>query len=986
MEKRKITSVEKSVQRVLFYRYLRGGLAALTVLLILGVAFVFWTKHRYQAEHVDAANYDRLDESSPTYWMDRVDLDIESIKSLSLPPPQEVNRLRSRLRRTLQAAAATPPGFGRSVAISDTALAVFRHDINVNAEEFLESMGETPLAMALRAKALVANALMLLRLNDQVAAAVAMNTYDRIVNSADIKLDTEAAELAFYGAAKVYRYTFDTASLDALFQRNLKFASRIGEDDLRMKAYRIIATAQAAANRDRDAMETAAMIKNPIEAVRAYQGVVVNVARPEKPDLTEPEFFLPKVEGPWVPISQPKNAKRVINDVLHQIASRETISDQVDLLMRLAGSRMVCDPDLHTLFKSCLLESESIDEIAKKPVLQLLLNPESPTIRKALSLPETARQKSTDTALDNWTSTTEEVSVDIGAVDPSIIKGIVNFERIRIQLAVARSYLSVNRRQDAALSLRQTLPFAQALPNVRDEIDFLLDIAGLQIVAGDFVGTRNTFTAIGLPKRVDGVLTWESPGSDPTAEFSGESMEPSLVRLGRLQVLARFLEDAELTMNMLPPGETKDEENAFLAAELIRVQRLREATRLIIGMTPGPRQTELLQRLEIAKGGTEENDRNLTTASPEKAMQDDALVDATVSLIRLGLYDAAREAAKRISNPESRAAQSLRIIRDLLLFFGAYGSEEREHQAVRQTLLDIALRTANDIEPPQDHATALEMILSAAIPFAKEKEEQESLLKIVSQALEIARKIPAAVPAKAVVVPRLLSCRILLYSLVNNRSTSWPSLSKEQDKPLIDEIMETLSHIVGILNDIEDDNTHARGRLAIARVFGQIGRANHTRQILDGVREIAKSQSDKRISVSLFLGTIPLFRALDDPEAAISVYFDAFSVVGNVPNIDPTGGNAGMIFGVRLRDSEIDRLARSLLENDFMPEAILFAGRIQDDMMKDRLLKIAVFRFIDKENFTEAESAVRRITNPDDQTFLRRCTEFVKRQKGASVP
>ena len=986
MEKRKITSVEKSVQRVLFYRHLRGGLVALAVLLVLGIAFVFWIKHRYQVEHVDVVDYDRLDESSPTYWADRVDRDIESIKRLELPPPQEINRLRSRLRRTLLAAASTPQGFGRSVAVSDTAWAIFRHDVNVNVEEFLESMGETPLAVALRAKVLVANALMLLRLNDQVAAAVAMNNYDRIVNLADIKLDTEAAELAFCGAAKVYRYTFETTALDALFQRNLKFTPRITDVGLQMKAYRIIATVQAAAGRERDALETAARIKNPIESVRAYQGIIVNIARPEKPDLTEPKFFLPKIEGPWPPLPQPKNTKWIIDDIFRQIASRDTISDQVDLLTRLAGSRMLCDPDLHTLFKSCLLDSKIIDGIAKKPALQLLQNPESPTIRKALSMSATTKLKSTDTALDNWMSTIDDVNVDIGAVDPSIIKGVVNLERIRIQLAIAGSYLAANRRQDAALSLQQTFKFAQALPNVKNEIDFLLDIAGLQISAGDFVGIRNTFMAIGLPKRVDGVLTWEASAADSAAEFSGDSMEPSLVRLARLKVLARFLEDAELSINMLPSGEAKDEEIAFLATELIRAQRLREANRAILGMTPGSRQTELQQRLEIAKGGTEENYRNLNIAFPEKTTRDDILVDSTISLIQLGLYDAARGAVMRISHPESRTAQSLRIVRDLLLFYGAYGSEEREHQAVRKTLLSVALRAANDIGPPQDRAAALEMILATALPFAKEKEEQESLLGIVKQAPAIVREIPPTDPTKTVTTAKLLSGKILLYGLLNNRSSSWPLLNKELDKPMFDEIMETLSEVVGILNDLDDDNARARGMLAVARVFGQIGRTNQTRQILDGVGDIAKSQSDKRISVSLFLGTVPLFCALEDLEAAKSVYFDAFGIVGNVPDIDPTGGNAGMIFGVRLRDSEIDRLGRSLLENDFIPEAILFAGRIQDDTMKDRLLKIAAFRLIDKENFVEAESAARRITDPDARTFLLRCTEFVKRQKGVNVP
>ena len=984
MDNRKITSVEKSVQRTLFYRRLCGGIVALFLLLLFVAAYFFWGKQRYQTEHIDVANYDHLDESSPTYWPDRVESDIEFIRGLELPAQQKDSRLRSRLRQTLAAATATPPEFGRGAAVSETALAILRHDVNADIEEFLEFIGEAPLAMALRAKILVTNALMLLRLNDPVAAAVAMNSYERIVNSADIKLDSEASELAFRGAVRVYRYTFETRALDALFQRNLRFASRITDPGLQMRAYRIIATEQAVADRDRDAMETASQIGNPIELARAFQGVIINVARPGKPDLTEPTPFLPKVDGPWDPLPQPRNARRVINDVLQQIASREVVADQVDLLMKLAGSRMVCDPDLYTLFESCLRDFGDIGENVKQPALQLLRNPESATISKSRNMPPSTKAKSLDSALDDWTKTIDDVGVGVQTetVDPTISKDIVPLERLRLQLWIARSYLSVNRRPDAIRSLQQALTVVQSLTNAEDRIDFLLDIVGLQTITGDFTGSRNTFDVIGLPRRVGGDWEWDRLASSSDTEFGNDFVEANLARLTRLKVLARFLEDAELTVNLLPSGEGKDEECAFLATELIRTQRLREAARVTIGMTPGPRQAELRHRIEIAKGGTEENYRSLNIAFPEKTSQDNVLTQSAVVLIQLGLHDAAREAVKRISHPESRSARSLRIVRDLLFSYGAYGSTADEHRTVRKTLLDIALRAANDIEPAQERAAALEMILSAVIPLAADKEELESLQPIVLQALEIARSVPSTVSAKAGTIARLLSAKILLHALTNDRPSSWPLLHREHDKALIDEMMEPLAEAVEILNDIENENAHARGMLALARVFGQIGRTNQVRQLLGSVIETATSQTDKRIGVSLFLGTIPLFRSLGDTEAAKSVYYDAFGVVGNIPDADPTNGNAGMIFGQRLRDGEIDLLARSLFENDFIPEAILFTERISETNLRDRLLRIAVFYFIDKEIFLEAENTAHKHSDPDARALLLRYITFAKRYRG----
>ena len=983
MEKRKITSVEKSVRRTLFYRRLRGGVVVLAVLLVCVIAYVFRAGQRYQGQYVDIPNYAHLDKSSPTYWADRVDTDIEAIRRSGLSPQQEDIRLRDRLRRTLSDAAATPQGFGRSVAVTETALAVLRHDVNIGIEGGLEAMGETPLAVALRAKVLVANALMLLRLGDRVAAAIAMKAYDRTVNQADLKLDTEASELAFRGAVRVYRHTFDSKALDALIQRNLKYTPQIPDLSLRMKAYRIVATEQAFAGQDRDALDTAAKINNPVELVRAFQGIIINVARPGTPELSEPDFFRLNIEGPWSPLPQQGNAKRIINEVLRQIASHGTVGDQVDLLMRLAGSGMMCDPELNVLFKSCLIESGEIDKIAKRPVLQRLQAPESPSIRKALGMPPSAETRSRDSALDDWTRTSEDVSVDTAPVDPIIVKSIITLERLRIQLSISRSYLAVSRRMDAARSLQQAFETAQTLPNIGERIDFLLDIVGMQISAGDFGGSRNTFLAIGLPRRDDGVPIRQNGSSDLSAEteFDGNALQIRLARLARLKILARSLEDAERTINLLPPSEEKDEECAFLATELIRIQRLREAARVIDDMSQGPQQAGLLQRLEIAKGGTEENYRNLNIAFPEKTTQDDALVDLAVSLTRLGLHDTARETVKRISRPEIRAAQSHRIIRDLLLFYGAYGSEESEHQAARRVLLDIVLRAANDIEPALERAVALETILSVAIPFAKGKEERELLQAVVFQSLELARRIPMTTSGKMGTLARLLSARILLHALLNDRPLSWPLLDKEHDKALIDEITEALVEVIDVLNDADDDAGRGRGMLAAARVFGQIGRTNTARQLLGGVLEIAKQQNDKRVGVSLFRGTVPLFRALDGPEAAKSVYYDAFAIVSNVPDDDPTGGNAGMIFGVRLRDSEIDLLVRSLLENDFIPDAIHFANRITEDVMRNRLMEIAAFRTIDKEEFAEAENIARKLPDLEKQSFLLRCVAFAKRQK-----
>ena len=999
MQKPKLTAIEKMVRRALFYRRLWSGSIFLLLLLLCGGLLLSWNKHRHRKENADTPNYTHLDESSQTYWSDRVEQDVREIRRLELSRDHETNRLHTRLLQTLTAAAAIPVGAIRNDAVYDATLAIFRNNIALNIDEHLEAMGETPLAAAMRARIRVSEALTRLRLNDSVAAAVAMNGYERMLTHYDVKLDSEPAELAFIGAVAYYRHQIDNGALVALFQKNLRFNQRISDPNLRMKAYRIIATEQARSGKDRDAMETTTHINTHLELVRAFQAIIINVAHPTKPDLNDPQTFQPKNTGPWEQ-PNPIATKRVINDVLSAIASHEMIDDQIDLLRRLAGSAMVCNPDLHTLLKSCLIESNTIVENVKRPIIRLLDEPESEKIRQAINKPSLTERRGIDTAIDDFTSTTSTRYAHVDATDPALVKGIIDLERIRIQQFIAQSYLTINRHSDAARCLQQTFEIAQMVPNIRGRVDLLIDIVGLQISAGDFVGSRRSFRAIGLPQRVDGIVTWEISSDDEPSMPGphGESMETTLSRLARFKVLARYLNDAETAINLLSPGDARDEEYAFLAAELIRIQRTREASRVVGHMRETPLRTELSHRVAIARGGNEANYRALDVPFPEKTQQEEKLRNAAISLVQLGLFDAARNAVERMANIEHRSALSVRIIRNLISVVGSYGGEDSDHSMVRKTLFDFALRTANAIELPQERAEALELILSTMLSLVKRKSEQEALLPLIDQALEIAIKIPPTELAKAGIIARLLSAKVRLHAILNNRPTTWPLLDPERDQLLIEDTRKYLDEAIQGINEVtmnikDDGAAHAvqtaiaLGRIAIARVEGQIGRKERTLEILDSVLDIAKEMVDanKPKGVALYLATVPLFRALGDDAGlkakVVSVYYDAFIAVDSVPSVDPTGGNARMLFGEGLRETEIDNLVRSLLENDFMHEATLFAERLTDATTRNRLLRIAAFRLLDKGDFASAENTAEKLSDPELRDALLRNIIFIKRQE-----
>ncbi len=983
-----LSNLEKSVRKALFYQRLRWG--SLFSLFTIAVAVTgFWGIRHRLTDIKDVAVYTNIDKESPSYWSDRVEQDIAQTRALKLPEKDEQLRMVVRLRKTLTAAAAVSEGFSRSVAVSDTALAIFKHDIDVNVDEFLDQTGETPLAMAIRAKVLIAYALMLLRINNQVAATVAMNAYERIVNQADLKLDSDPTEWAFCGAVKFYWYTRNMNALDDLFRLNLKYTPRIVDNNLRLKAYRIIATEQARIGRDRDAMETATQITNSVESVRAFQGIIVNIARPTSPDLSNPSVFLPPSIGPWEPISisNSKNAKRVMNDVIRVIASHDTVSDQVELLSRLACSRMVCDPYLYDIYKSCLLESDKLSDNVKRPILAKLQNPESDAIRVSLKMPPLAKKKSSDPALDDWSSSFGETSVDLAAFDPNAMKEIINLEWTKIRLNIARSFLIVNRRMDVIRSLQDAVKIADSLKDVQDRITYLLEIAAVQISAGDIAGVQLTFQKIGLPRRGNGKATWISEAeelesdADARPRIDNAFTESSIARLARLKVQARFFSDAEMMISYLPSGPAKNSEYVFLVTELIRSQRLKEATGAVVNMGEGPRQNAALNRLAIAKGGGEEHYKALGLTFPQEGVSDNDLASTAQSLYQYGLYDAAAAAAASITDKGNRDAILGRIVKDIMLFFSNYGDVDADHITSRKNLFDVAVRVLEKIESPQSYSETMETILSIAVPAATNLEDQEALQPLFTKAFERCREIASTDVAKAECLAKIVTSNILLYAKSKKRPPHWPMLNKELDAPQIDEVRKILAEAIEIVNESNDDLGRALAMSSIARCLGLIGNTAKARQIADNVVEIAQTLNNKRQSILLVLSVVPTLQAMGHTEAVRTTMQAAFRIAEEVSGNDQSVPDAGGVFELKLRDSEIDRLIRFMLENDDAVDAVSMLGRIRETRIKDQLLQIAFFRSVDKEEYGEAEATARKIFKPNTKEKLLRDLAFVQKHR-----
>jgi hypothetical protein len=173
----------------------------------------------------------------------------------------------------------------------------------------------------------------------------------------------------------------------------------------------------------------------------------------------------------------------------------------------------------------------------------------------------------------------------------------------------------------------------------------------------------------------------------------------------------------------------------------------------------------------------------------------------------------------------------------------------------------------------------------------------------------------------------------------------------EETNALIRECLERVN--------LQDNGEHRGSTCAhLARALVQIGRTSAVQGLLDNTMDIAARASNRKISIPLFLSMIPALRAMNAADTIPQIYRLAINDVdrefsGRDSRVD--------VYEWRMRDSEIEQIIRSQLENGFVDDAVESARRLNEPMLRDRLLRTAAYIYLDHGNVERAEWEARRM-------------------------
>ncbi|MDR2756132.1 MAG: hypothetical protein LBC20_10530 [Planctomycetaceae bacterium] len=976
-QENKTTEIEQTLRKTLFYHRLRVGIVVLTIILFLfliagGTVFLL----SFRETKFVPPTYNELDTHSTTYWIDRTQADINLLRTKT---KNEIPRqLYLSLMNTINEARKITSNYTRIMAISDIAITMAKNDIDINIDNIVQTLGDTPLAASMRTRIIASQCLMYLRLAKRSAARVAIQEYDRIVIEADLKLNSSVNEFAFLGVITALACLEDTIKLSDLFNKQIAFSLRTTTEQ-RMRAYRLIAGEQARVGMSVDAMNTVQKIQNPVERVRAYQLIINYTARPPKITPTEPSIFLPPVEGPWNPLPEPIVAQQIINSVIKQIAECEELEEQIDLLNMLAESRLMCDPEIYRLFREGLVSQESIDELVKQPILQYLDDPKSELIRASLKLPPRPKhlQQTNDPVLEDWNSSTRTVSVNFSEIEPAVIKDVTNQQKIHIWLMTSQCYQLSGRYSDAVQVLRKAAAIAREQKQSNERIQAFLKIGEHLLSVGNLTDAHAVLKDIGLPSTPSTTTSQEEQTQSITL-FTPEHLS----YLARLQIVGRFFDDALQTIRCIEPPSSQDWDLAFLAAEQIRIGHFENAAQTISTITNSA-QTQKLQHLSaIAQGGEEEHYVAVKIPFPENLQNDEELRRCCELLIQNGLFGVAVTTAQKIRDPELQSKNLARLVREYVLLFKAYGEDSDWHRSVRESLLKTAYSTAEKIVQPTQRAEVLETILTAVLPYTHRENRKDFLLRLFDKAFETARQIDAP-EDKVELMGKLILSKIALETN-QTQPNRWPLFHRESNPVIAETIDRLITETVDIINDVENIPQRGYALSFLAQVLGQVGRFQLARTFVKNAEETAGELTDKREAISVLLSLIPTLQSLDDTETIHKIYTLTFTIISDsflaIPNISDT-----TIFEWRLRDSELDRVVRSQLEQNLLVEAVMFANRINEPQLRDRLLRAATYIYMDQQNFASAENTLRKIELPSFRTGTSRDLLFLQRHSNDPI-
>ena len=929
------TFIERNVRRTLHRIYFASAFFAAVSISVLIVASL--TVYR-QITSIDSVkpDYSSLDVNSDTYWQDRILLDIETARQSVGTEAQRFQRLRSFADQTANEALEISSSYLRARAVTNIAMVLAQQDISIMLERQLQRLGNTNLVASMRARVLISQALKHLRQRNSSAAQIALQQYHQLVIDTDLKLNSPINEESFFGAVTVLWLLNDRDGLRELFDGQTASAATMGPDQ-RMRVYRLIAGEQVRAGMISEALETAERINNHVELVRAWALILQYSARPPTFFPVEPTI-LAILD---VPLTDSRAhsvlAERAVDKIFHYLAENEDINTQASLLQRLAGSYLMRDAELLEIFRLRLVGSEVLDDRVKRPALRLL------------DVPGSAAH-ATDRAVDDWTASGETVHVEIVNIDSEPLRTRTDQQWVQAKLAIAQGHQSIRRFQDADRVLKHAFVATQRFvdPNIRTPL--LLRIGEQQVAIGSIADAKQTFTTV-------------APGL-------GQNRK---VELARLQIIARLFDNAQATLSSMETPANREDVGIILLREQIRLNRLDDAERTLFLMPQGRGATEARSRLNIAKERASHEDFN-AIGLPISEENNQDWERHCIRLIQQGFLRLADQEASRVSDVQKRTDLRTRIAGEYLVLYQAFNDVNDSNRSIRQEIRQSILSTVERAGQPVVQTAILTELLSYLTGQLRTEEDRADGKRLWTQAIDVCRRIMEP-GERAILLAQLIVAKNMLDN-PNLSSRTFPLFTRGTNPSAAEETNRLIEECLELVNSLENEEQHVHACVHLARALAQIGRTASAQMLLDHAMVIATNIPDREVSVAMLLLMVPTLNAMNSADAIPSVYrlaIDkiAYEFTSRSSQVDE--------FEWRMRDSNIERIVRSQMENGFVDDAVESANRLNEPLLRDRLLRSAAYVYLDHDNIDQAELIARRITAREIRNSVIQNIQTVKR-------
>jgi len=930
------TSTEKSVRWTLYRIYFFGVLfvaVCVSVLVIVG-----FTVYR-QATHIDLVqpDYSTLDVDSDTYWIDRILIDIETAMNSEGTDELRFRRLRTFVNQTVDDALEISSPLPRAQAVTSIAMTLAQRDTSIALDAPLQRLGNTHLIASLRARTLISQALMHLRQGNLPAAQTLMSQYRQLATDTDLKLNSTINEESFFGAVTALWLLGDREGLSELFTRLSVSSADVGFDQ-QMRAYRLIAGEKIRVGMTSEALETAKRIRNHVELARAWTLILQYSARlpvilPVEPAMLE-LLDTPPDDSQVLAVF----AERVVDEIFRHLAENEDVNSQASLLRRIASSRLMHDTELREIFRQRLVESEVLDDRVKQSVLRFFDSP-------------AAIAHQTNEAIDDWATTEKNVRVETVNIDSTPLRTRTDQQWVQALLAIAQGYQSIRRFHDADRVLKQAFVATQRFVDSNTRVQLLMRIGEQQIAIGSIADAKQTFATVA-----------------PTLNQNQKG------ELARLQILVRLFDDAFATISSIETPENRESASTLLLREQIRINDIQGAERTLSLMPQRSAATEARSRLNIAREQASSEDfANIRLAYPEG--NDFDWHRHCVGLIQQGFLRLADQATDRIHDAQQRTDVRTRIAREYLNLYQTFNDVNDPNRSIRQDIRQATLSAAQRTGQPAIQTAILTELLTYLTGQLRTEEDRADGKQLWLLAMDSCRRI-AETSEKATLFARLIVAKNMLDNPDFTRR-AFPLFTRETNPSTVEETNRLIAECLELVNSLEIDEQQVSACVHLARALAQIGRTTSAQMLLDHALEIATNVSDREKSVSMLLSMVPTFNAMGSTDAIPVIYrlaIDriAYEFTGRASQVDE--------FEWRMRDSDIERIVRSQMENGFVDDAIESANRLNEPLLRDRLLRVAAYIYLDHENIERAELTARRMIAREIQNNVLQNIQTIKRR------